>query len=569
MPKKNRAKSTRSHAELEKCRTGIRGLDEITSGGLPRGRPTLVCGGPGCGKTLLAMEFLVRGIRDFGEPGVFMSFEEKSEELVQNVASLGFDLESFIRSNQLSLDYVHVERSEIMETGEYNLEGLFLRLESMIQEVSAKRVAIDTIEALFGGIPNEGILRAEIRRLLRWLKDRGVTSIITGEQGERTLTRHGLEEYVSDCVIYLDNRVINQTATRRLRVVKYRGSAHGANEYPTMIDEHGLSILPVSSLGLDYTVSSERVSSGIDRLDAMLGGKGYFKGSSILVSGAAGSGKSSTGVALANDICRRGGRCLYFAYEEAPSQIIRNMSSIGFDLEGWVRKDRLRFQAVRPTAYGLEEHLLTIHKLANEVEPEAVIMDPITNLVKIGEELEVRSMLTRVIEFLKRRGVTALFTSLTSGASMAEESQVGISSIMDTWLLLRNIELGGERNRLLFILKSRGMAHSNQVREFLLANDGIHLKDVYVGPGEVLTGAARLVQETKDMAQKVTEQQSIERRKRELQEEQLKVNGQLEALQLRIASLKEDMKALTEEDDARRKLAAEEQLNLSHARQAD
>jgi circadian clock protein KaiC len=466
-----------THDVLDKCPTGIQGLDEITEGGLPRGRPTLVCGGAGSGKTLLAMEFIVRGIREYDEPGVFVTFEETEEDLAKNVASLGFDLKDLQHRKKLALDYVYIERSEIEETGEYDLEGLFVRLGAAIDSVKAKRVAIDSLEALFGGLPNEAILRAELRRLFRWLKDRGVTAIITGEQGNNTLTRYGLEEYVSDCVIVLNHRVVNQVATRRLRVVKYRGSSHGTSEYPTMIDEAGLSVLPISSLGLDYPVSSERVSTGIGWLDEMFIGKGYFKGSSVLISGTAGTGKTSMVAAFADKVCSTGGKCLYFSFEESPAQIIRNMASIGLDLNRYVQKGTLRFHSTRPTLHGLEQHLASIHKLVNEFQPAAVILDPVTNLVTIGDSDEVKAMLTRVIDYLKNRGVTTVMTSLTPGGSAVEDTDVGVSSLMDTWLLLEIVKSAGGRRRMVYVLKSRGMAHSNRMREFLFSDKGINVLD--------------------------------------------------------------------------------------------
>jgi circadian clock protein KaiC len=462
---------------LDKCPTGIEGLDEITEGGLPRGRPTLVCGGAGSGKTLLAMEFIVRGIREYGEPGVFVTFEETEEDLAKNVASLGFDLTDLQRRNELAVDYIYIERHEIEETGEYDLEGLFVRLGAAIDSVKAKRVAIDSLEALFGGLPNEAILRAELRRLFRWLKDRRVTAIITGEQGSNTLTRYGLEEYVSDCVIVLNHRVVNQVATRRLRVVKYRGSSHGTSEYPTMIDETGLSVLPISSLSLDYSVTVERVSTGVGWLDEMLGGKGYFKGSSVLVSGTAGAGKSSIAAAFADNVCSTGGKCLYFSFEESPAQIVRNMASIGFDLKRHVEEGALRFHSVRPTLHGLEQHLVSIHKLVNEFQPAGVVIDPVTNLVTVGDSAEVKAMLTRMIDYLKNLGITAVLTSLTPGGNAVEDTDVGVSSLMDTWLLLEMIQSAGERNRSLYVLKSRGMAHSNRMCPFMLTDQGITLSD--------------------------------------------------------------------------------------------
>src|SRR5947209_3083156 len=451
---------------LPKAPTGIPGLDEITGGGLPQGRPTLICGSAGCGKTLMAMEFLVRGATQYGEPGVFMSFEEGTEELIQNVRSLGFDLDDLIARNLFSLDYVQVERSEIEETGEYDLDGLFIRLGYAIDSIGARRVVLDTLEALFSSLTNQGILRAELRRLFRWLKDKGVTAVITGERGEGALTRYGLEEYISDCVILLDHRVADQLAIRRLRVVKYRGSVHGTNEYPFIIDERGLEVLPVTSLGLEHEVSTERVSTGVRALDEMLGGEGYYRGSSLLISGGAGSGKSTLAHRFVDAACRRGERCVYFTFEESRSQVIRNMRSVGTDLEPWVRQGLLCFQAARPTLHGLERHLVEIHKTVRDFHPQVVVLDPVTTFLSVGTGADVQSMLLRLLDFLKGRQITLLFTSLTHGTE-TEETDVGISSLIDTWLLLRQVEVDGERNRDLSVIKSRGMAHSRQTRELV------------------------------------------------------------------------------------------------------
>ena len=431
---------------LQKTPIGIRGLDEITRGGLPKGRPTLICGGTGCGKTLLAMEFLVRGAVEFGEKGVFVSFEEKIDELVDNFASLGFDLVDLSKRGILSFDYVHIEKSEIEETGDYDLEGLFVRIGHAIDTIGAKRVVLDTIEALFAGFSNEVVLRAELRRLFSFLKTKGVTAIITGEQGERSLTRFGLEEYVADCVILLSHHVSDQIATRRLRIVKYRGSAHGTNEYPFMIDEQGFSVLPLSSLGLMHQASSERVATGISRLDTMLGGKGYYRGSSILISGVAGTGKSSMAAQFVDAACARGDRCLYFAFEESQNQIIRNMLSIGIDLERWVKKGLLRFMNSRPTFYGLEMHLVLIHKEVDAFRPSIVVVDPISNLNSSGNEAEVKSMLSRLIDYLKMKQVTAVCTDLLPTSGSLDRSEMGVSSLMDTWLYLQILESSGERN---------------------------------------------------------------------------------------------------------------------------
>ena len=500
---------------LPKAPTGIPGLDDITGGGLPKGRPTLVCGSAGCGKTLLAMEFLVRGATEYGEPGVFMAFEETADELTKNVRSLGFDLNKLVKQKKLVLDFVRVERNEIEETGEYDLEGLFIRLNAAIESIGAKRVVLDTIEALFSGLQNEGILRAELRRLFRWLKDKGVSAVITGERGEGSLTRRGLEEYVSDCVILLDHRVTDQVSTRRLRIVKYRGTTHGTNEYPFLIDEDGFSVLPVTSLGLLHTVSSERISSGVPRLDAMLGGEGFYRGSTVLVSGTAGTGKTSLAAHFANAACQRGEHCLYFAFEESPGQLIRNMQSIGLDLSRWVKNNLLQIHSSRATFYGLEMHLAMIHKQVQESKPDVVVLDPIGALIQAGTLRDANSMIIRLIDFLKVNGITAMLIDLTSAGEALERTDVNISSIVDTWLLVRDLELAGERNRAMYVLKSRGMRHSNQLREFLITDRGIDLLDVYVGPEGVLTGSSRVSLEARERATALAARQDAERKDRE------------------------------------------------------
>ncbi len=481
---------------LAKAPTGIAGLDEITNGGLPRGRPTLVCGSAGCGKTLLGLEFLVRGALQYDEPGVFMSFEETVDDLVVNGLSLGFDLQRLSSRRRLLLDYVHLERNELTETGAYDLEGLFVRLGHAIDTIGAKRVVLDTIEMLFSGLSDQFAVRAELARLFRWLKARRVTAIVTGERTAESLTRHGLEEYVSDCVILLDQRVIEQSATRRLRILKYRGSAHGGNEMPFLIDDHGLSVLPITSLGLAHPASTAHVSTGIAGLDGMFGKKGYYRGNSVLASGTAGTGKSSLAAHFADATCRRGERCLYFAFEESSSQIARNMRSIGIDLEPWMRRDLLRVHAQRPTALGLEAHLVAMHRLIEDWKPRVVIVDPVTNMIAVGSETEVKSMLARLIDFMKLRQITALFTSLTEGGGAAERTDLGVSSLMDVWMLLGNLEANGERNRTIQIVKARGMPHSNQVREFVMSNRGITLVDVSRRvDGTVAIGSARGAQQ--------------------------------------------------------------------------
>ena len=554
---------------IPKSPTGIKGLDEITGGGLPAGRPTLLSGSAGAGKTLFATEFIVRGATEFNEPGVFMMFEENAEELTDNVRSLGFDLKKLVSRKKLILDHVHIERSEIEETGQYDLEGLFIRLGHAIDSIGAKRVVLDTIEALFTGLPDHAILRAELRRLFRWLKNRGVTALITGEKGDASITRFGLEEYVADCVITLDHRVDGQISTRRLRVVKYRGSSHGTNEYPFLIAEHGFSVLPITSLKLDHRASSERVSTGIASLDEMLGGKGTFRGSSMLVSGTPGTGKSSVGACFVNAACQRGEKALLFAYEESEHQIIRNMRSIGMDLEKWIKKGLLQIHSSRPTLQGLEQHLVAMHDTVESFQPSVVAVDPISNLTLHRDVAEVKPTLMRLIDFLKQRNVTAIFTSLTHGAtesSLGEDSEVGVSSLMDVWLLLRNHELNGERNRTLYVLKCRGMPHSNQVREFMMDNSGIHLVDVYLGAEGVLTGTSRFTQEAREIAAQQADRQDFERKMRRFTSSQKAIESQISVLRAQAEADAAEMEFAMAQQSAKDDTAKSNYATLSKRR---
>lgn len=554
---------------LPKAATHISGLDEITGGGLPLGRTTLVTGTTGCGKTLFGMEFLVRGAIQQGEPGVFVSFEESTDDLDQNVRSLGFDLTDLVTRNLLVLDHVYTERSEIEETGNFDLEGLFIRLGYAIDSIGAKRVVLDTIEVLFASLPNPMILRAELRRLFRWLADKGVTAIVTAERGDGILTRHGLEEYVSDCVILLDHRVVEQMTTRRMRIVKYRGSLHGTNEYPFLIDENGISILPITSLGLDHTAPTERISSGIPRLDMMLGSQGYYRGSSILISGTAGAGKSSMAAHFINAAVTRGERCLYFAFEESERQIVRNMRSIGIELDPWIQRGLLQVHSARPTLHGLEMHLVMMHKLIKEYQPQVIVIDPITNLTTIGTQSDVKAALIRLIDFLKTQEITALFTSLMADQTQLQQTEIGISSLMDAWILLQMIESNGERNRGLYVLKARGIDHSNQIREFHLTAQGIQLVDVYLGAEGVLTGTARLAQEAKERHVILTRQQEIARKQRELTRKRQVLEAQIAALRTEFMVEEEEMKKITVEASGFETLLREDRNVLAQQRDSD
>ena len=555
---------------LPKCPTGIAGFDEITFGGLPRGRPTLICGGPGCGKTLFGIEFLARGAQEFGEPGVCISFEETDDDLSQNSISLGFDLKALERSKKLVVDYIHIDKSEIAETGEYDLEGLFIRVGSAIDSIGAKRVLLDTPEALFGGLSDEGILRSELRRLFRWLKDKGVTAVVTGERGEGTLTRHGIEEYISDCVVLLDHRLQSGIVTRRMRVLKYRGSMHGTNEYPFLIDQKGISVLPVTSLGLAHKISDERLSTGISGLDEMLEGKGYYRGSSILVTGTAGTGKTSLGAHLVDAACRRGEVCLYFSFEESQDQILRNMRTIGLDLARWVKKGLLHIHSRRPTSHGLEMHLADMHYLLDQFKPQTVVIDPISSLMSTqNTKDDVTNLALRLLDRLKQLGTTGFFTALTSGGHTLEATELNISSLVDTWLLLRDVESDGERNRVLYVLKSRGMAHSNQLREFLMTKNGVELREAYIGPGGVLTGSARLAQEARERDEQSRWQRDSEDRQIALSRKLRMAEAQIMALEADKEAAERELKAAAADDENRRKSALEQRAEMARSRKVD
>ncbi len=501
----------------------------------------------------MSVEFLVRGAINYNEPGVFVTFEEKAEEISTNVSSLGFDLDSLVRNKMLKIDYIHIDKSEIDETGEYDLDGLFIRLGHSIDSIGAKRVVLDTIESLFSGLEDQAILRAELRRLFSWLKEKGVTAIITGEQGEGKITRQGLEEYVSDCVILLENRILNQISTRLLRIVKYRGSLHGTNEYPFLIDEDGISVLPITSLLLDYDVSKERISTGITTLDEMLGGKGFFRGSSILVSGTAGTGKTSIASIFANETCKRKERCLYFAFEESPMQILRNMKSIGIDLKKHIDIGLLEMHASRPTLNGLEMHLVSMHKKIKRFKPKTVILDPITNLVTVGTVSEVKAMLMRLIDFLQSEQITVMFTALSLNTIVNEQTDEGVSSLVDAWILVRDIESNGERNRGMYIMKSRGMKHSNQVREFIITDSGLDLVDVYLGEDGVLIGSARESQQLEELTGERLWKFASNRK-------DIEINRKEKVLQAKISSLKEEFESLKDELN---KVHLEEELKRS------
>ncbi|WP_147078791.1 circadian clock protein KaiC [Methylobacterium haplocladii] len=551
---------------LPKARTGISGFDDVTYGGLPAGRPSLVCGAAGCGKTLFAVTFLVNGATLFDEPGVFMSFEERAEDLAANVASLGYDLDGLVAEKKIAIDHVRVERGEIEESGEYDLDGLFIRLAYAVDTIGAKRVVLDTIETLFAGLTDAAVLRSELRRLFGWLKDRGLTAVITGERGDGHLTRQGLEEYVSDCVVLLDNRVEDQITTRRLRVVKYRGSAHGTNEYPFLIDEQGISVLPVTSADLDYGASSDVLSSGIAGLDAMLGPGGFFRGSSVLISGVAGTGKTTIAAHLLDAACRRGERCLAFVFEESGAQICRNARSVGLDLEPHIDDGLLKFEAARPSLYGLEMHLARMNRDIEQFQPSIVVIDPVSALR--GPANELQATLLRMVDMLKSRGITAVFTSLRTDGTFDQAGDLGLSSMMDAWIKLQDVDANGERTRTLYVIKARGMSHSNQVREFQMSASGVRLVDAYVGPAGVLTGTARIVQEAEEQAALLRRRQDSERRRREVQRRRESIERQIAELRASLELADEEEQVILGEDELRETLLIQERTTIAGRRGA-
>jgi circadian clock protein KaiC len=535
---------------------------------LPKGRPTLIAGGAGSGKTMFAMEFVVHGAMEYDEPGVYITFEENIGDLKKNFASLGFDLEQLMKEKKIAIDHIFIERSQIEETGEYNLEALFIRLGYAIDSIGAKRIGLDTIEVLFAGLKNDAIVRSEILRLFRWLKDKGITAVVTGEKGERTLTRYGLEEYIADCVILLDNRVSEDLATRRLRIIKYRGSPHGGDEYPFIIGREGITIFPVTSVKTDYAISMERVSSGIGDLDRMLSEKGYFRGSSVLITGTAGTGKSTFAAYFANAACERGEKCLYFAFEETQDQIIHNMGSIGLDLRQWVEKGLLKFHVTRPSLYGLEMHLVMMEDEIKKYEPKNVVIDPITDLSAVGGGREVKSMITRLNDLMKSNGVTILYTDLIRGDLAPEHPAMYISSLIDTWMLLRNFEYNGERNRGLTILKSRGMPHSNQIKEFVISSEGIELIQPYIGPSGVLMGSAKASREAKDNLEVLDARRNVEHLHSKLEEKQKEMDARVAALKAQYKAEENELKRSLEQKKQDIEIMMKEREAMSRARKA-
>ena len=522
-------KKTTASLKLKKAQTGINGFDEITDGGLPKNRPTIICGNTGCGKTVMSMEFLVKGALKYNEPGVFMSFEETNDELATNMESLHFDLASLIKQKKIYIEYLEIDKTQIIEAGRYDLEGLFVRLQNAINSIGAKRVVLDSLDALFYGLDNK-VLRQEIKRLFKWLKEKKITAIITSEIDNGFITKNGLEQYVADCVIALDNRVINQTTTRRLRIVKMRGSVHGNNEYPFIIDRMGISVLPLMSQLINQSLSTNRISSGIKDLDGMLDGKGFFEGSSILVSGSAGTGKTSIAVSLINSTCKQNIPGLYCAFEESTSQITRNMRSIGLNIEPHIKSGILKVYSSRPTLQNLELHLISIQKIIEEFKPKIIVLDPVTNLMSEGINSEIRQMLAHFVDYLKGLNITTLFTAaITLETIKSNPSDEGISAMMDTWILVRDIETNNERNRGIYVLKSRGMNHSTQVREFVITDNGIALLPIYVSPEGILTGSAKLEhtlkveEENKLRENKIKNEKSEIERKRKIMEENIAV----------------------------------------------
>ena len=554
---------------LPKALTGIEGLDIITEGGLPKGRASLICGSTGTGKTLLAMEFLLNGAREYNEPGVFMAFEESTNDLIANVASIGFDLKGLIASKKVVVDFVYIDRDEIVEAGEYNLDARFIRLGAAIDSIGAKRVILDTIESLFSSLPNPAVLRAELRRLFRWLKEKGVTAVITAEGGTDTLSRQGIEEYVSDCVINVSISIEERVASRKLRIVKYRGSSHGSNEYPFVIDGEGFSLIPITSARLEHKVSLARVSSGIPRLDTMLGGAGFYHGSVIMISGTSGTGKTTFMAHFADAACRRNERVVYFSFEESPDQIIRNMSSVGLNLEQWVKKGLLVIESRRTTQCGLDMHLVLAQNLIAGHAPKVVILDPVTSFLDIANSSDVKRIVMKFVDHMKSHGITTMFGSFTPSGLPSEVSVVNISSLIDSWILLRDLENNGERNRGVYILKSRGMNHSNQVREFLISDHGVEICDVYIGTGGVATGGARLNMLAQEKALGIKLQEEIELRQFDLENKRNVLDSKIAAMRAEFAAQEASNLKMIAQDKNRRTQVSADRTAMGKVRNVD
>ncbi len=552
--------------QLAKVPTGIEGFDEITFGGLPAGRTTLLTGLSGSGKTVFGMQFLAQGAARYGEPGVLVGFEETEDELITNAASLGFDFANLISAGKLVIDRISVEPDVVVETGRYDLSALHIRIEHAVDSIGARRIVLDGIPALFYGLTDTSAVRIALTRLYAWLKSKGLTALVTAESNTE-LAQHGLGLSLTDCIVVAGERTRENVSTRYLRVAKYRGSAHGTSEYPCLIGSTGYKVIPLTSITVDYEASTERISTGIPRLDTMLGGQGFYRGNSVMVTGGAGTGKSSLAAHLALATCQRGKRCLYFAFEESQEEVMRNMRSIGVDLRPQVAAGLLKFRSSRATMFGLEMHLAMMENEIAAFQPHVVILDPVSNLLSIGSFNEVRAMVSRLVDFLKGRGITSLLTSL----SMTDppESDVGVSSLVDTWMLLTNFEANGEQTRLLRILKSRGSAHSSQVREFIMTDRGVRLEDVYLGPEGMLTGTARKAQEARELAEADLRLREMERKERQYQQRRAALQAQVAALQAEIEATEVDMEHLrieTEQYEAERTSQREER---AHRRWAD
>lgn len=562
MSKADRARSGTTMA-VEKCLTGINGFDEITLGGIPQNRSTLIVGPAGSGKTLFGMQFLLHGVLN-NEPGLFIAFEESEEDLIKNLNSLGFNLSDSIKKNALILQHIQLDRTNFDVSGDYNLDGLFIQIGYKIDKFKIKRLVIDTIEVLFSQFTDENIIRYELQRLFRWLAQKKVTVIITGEQGKENITRYGLEEYVADCVILLDNRVNKELATRYLRVLKYRGSPHGSNEYPFIIDNKGILLSPITSITLDYNVPKDFVSSGINALDEVLDGKGYYNGGSVLINGVAGSGKTSFAAAFAESLCKQGKKCLYFAFEESSDQIIRNLKSININLEPWTKKGTLLFHSIRPSTYGLESHLINMVQMIEEFKPDGIIFDPISNLGLIGSPLSVKLMLARLINYLKVKQITTIMTSLLHENSSIQ--QEGVSSLMDVWLLLKTVEYELEQSTLLVVKKSRGMPHSRQMREVIMSNNGIKLHDVYMGSGKIVIGSTRVVQAMKEEIEQIEKNREYNQKLHRLREEQTAIEASINSLTKKLQIIKEDELTLASTQDQIKQITSKGTKKIGHIR---
>ena len=510
--------------------TGVKGLDDVLGGGIPQGHAMLLVGKPGTGKSILSMEYLLHGIELHKENGVYISFEESEKQIISNAASFGWKFEEMVKKNKLAISYIDMQPEQMRTVGDYDLSALILRVKGAIKKVNARRVVIDGINNLLSTFDDERIIRSDLLRLIREIKEVNATIFITGERGHDSWSKMGFEEYLADGLMHLDNRTDGNYQTREIQVVKCRGINHYTGKSPFIINSEGMSIRPLITADFDYKVLKSRVSTGIADIDNMLGGKGLYRGSTVYITGPSGAGKTSISSSFANGACSRGERALFLAFEESSDQIIRNMKSIGLSLDKWVNEKLLYFYTARATTNSLEGHLDNIMTMVREVEPTCVVLDPISAFRPIANENETKLMLIRLNDYLRARKITTVFTALSSDGEYSEHADVQLSSIADTWIVVRIMDYKGERNNVMQLMKSRGMSHSRQMKEMYFTGNGLKLQNVYQGPEGVLTGAARIGQEKYEKLKEARNVIEIDKNRKKIERKKSLLEASIEAL---------------------------------------